>query len=168
MDTQTMWQIFTVYLSKTAWTFKLMCGKHVYFEQLFLITWFQSRVEFLLYTSESYIYVYLLIPYVIIHWYASGSHVVLSTIPTFPGKWFSCIGNAFGSTRHCQHCTLGVSRTLPYCAVLPNFSRCLGYLVRSLDRPSYRSDISSQLQQRYFTEKGMTGVSGMVGVHWTV
>ena len=46
MDTQTMWQIFTVYLSKTAWTFKLMCGKHVYFEQLFLITWFQSRVEF--------------------------------------------------------------------------------------------------------------------------
>ena len=122
----------------------------------------------MLYTSESYIYVYLLIPYVIIHWYASGSHVVLSTIPTFPGKWFSCIGNAFGSTRHCQHCTLGVSRTLPYCAVLPNFSRCLGYLVRSLDRPSYRSDISSQLQQRYFTEKGMTGVSGMVGVHWTV
>ena len=160
MDTQTMWQIFTVYLSKTAWTFKLMCGKHVYFEQLFLITWFQSRVEFLLYTSESYIYVYLLIPYVIIHWYASGSHVVLSTIPTFPGKWFSCIGNAFGSTRHCRHCTLGCiacSRLLCRFSLLRPLSRVPGTQSRkpsSLGGPR----AFSHLQLRYFTEKEIYGV----------
>ena len=42
-------QNFRVYLLKTAWTFKLLCGKHVYFTQLLEITWFQCRIEFLRY-----------------------------------------------------------------------------------------------------------------------
>ena len=38
-------QIFRVYLLKTAWIFRLQCGKHGYFTQLLVNTWFQCRIK---------------------------------------------------------------------------------------------------------------------------
>ena len=72
---------------------------------------------------------------------------VLWIMLAFYGRWFSYMGNAYHSTRHCRHCR-GVSRTLTYCDVSPSFGRCLGYPLCSLENrvpfmvPDH-SDISS-------------------------
>ena len=80
------------------------------------------------------------------------SHV-LCTILTFLGRWFSHVGNAYGCTRHCRHCTLGC---IVYSRVLCRFS-----LPRPLSRvPGTQSRRPSSLvcprpfrhmQPRYFT-----------------
>ena len=91
-------------------------------------------------------------------------------ILTFPGRWFSYVGNALGSTRHCRHCTLGC---IAYSRLLCRFS-LLGPLSRAPGTQSRRpsslngSRLFRHLQLRYFTEKELYGVWSMVGVHWTV
>ena len=88
------------------------------------------------------------------------SHVLLWIILTFPGRWFSYAGNAYGSTRHCRHCTLGCiaySRLLCRFSLLGPLSRAPGTQPR---RPSSLngSRLFRHLQLRYFTEKELYGV----------
>ena len=87
----------------------------------------------------------------------------------FPGRWFY-VGNAYGSTRHCRHCTLGCIayfRLLRRFSPLRPLSRVPGTQSR---RPSslYGPRPFRHLQLRYFTEKEIYGMWGMGGVHWTV
>ena len=98
------------------------------------------------------------------------SHVVLWIILTYAGGLFSYVGKAYGSTRHCRHCTLGC---IAYSLLLCRFS-----LFRPLSRvPGAQSRRPSslngptpfrRLQQMYFTEKERRGVWGMMRVHWTI
>ena len=119
-----------------------------------------------------HIFVYLIPVYytlVCIRW---CSHVVLLwIILTFPGRWFSYVGNAYGSTRPVG--TAPWLGCIAYSCLLCRFSP-----LRPLPRvPSTQSRRPSahngprpfrHLQLRYFTEKEIYGVWCMVGVQWTV
>ena len=98
------------------------------------------------------------------------SHVVLWIILTFPARWFSFVGNAYGSVRHCRHCTPGCiaySRLLCRFSLFRSLSRVPGTQSR---RPSSLSDPRPfiRLHLRYITEKELYRVRGMVGAHWTI
>ena len=91
-------------------------------------------------------------------------------ILTFPGRWFSYVGNALGSTRHCRHCTLGCiaySRLLCRFSLLRPLFRLPGTQSR---RPSSLNGprLFRYLQLRYFVKREIYCGWGMVGVHWTV
>ena len=96
----------------------------------------------------------------------SCSHVVPWIMLTFPGRWFSYVGNAHGSTRHCcRNCTLGCiaySRLLYRFSLIRPLSRVLGVQSR---RPSSRNRPRPfrHFQLRYFTGKEICRVWGWWG-----
>ena len=124
--------------------------------------------------SNLYYGVSFLIPYLVRILYPGMHQVLLSCrawiILTFPGRWFSCVGNAFGSARHRRHCTLGCiaySRLLHRFSPLRPLSSVPGTHSR---RPSSRNGPGPfwHLHPTYFTQKKIYGVWGMVSVHCTV
>ena len=123
------------------------------------------------YISKFYIFVMLIYPtYYTLVCIRCCSHVVLWIILAFPERWFSYVRNAYGSTSHCRHCTLGCiaySRLLRRSSLLRPLSRVPVMQSRkpsSLHGPrSFR-----HLQLRYFTEKEICGVWYIVWMHWTV
>ena len=125
-------------------------------------------IRYIIFVSSPFIF--LSIPY-ILPWYM---HQILVSCRVLDHtgisrKVFSYVGNAHGSTHRCRHCTLGCiahSRLPCRFTFLRPLSRVPGTQSR---RPSPLNGPGPfrHLQLRYFTEKEIYGVWGMVGVHWT-